>query len=72
MEMDKEIKNRFSKYFTEESKLLTKKDVCEMFGVSLGKVDIMMSNGLKYYKLNRNVRFRLDDLNQYIESRSNS
>ena len=67
MDIDKEVKSRFSKYFKRETKLLTKRDICEMLGVSLGKVDIMMSEGLKYIKLNRNVRFRLEDINQYIE-----
>jgi len=67
MDIYKEVKSRFSKYFDRETKLLTKRDICEMLGVSLGKVDIMMSEGLKYIKLNRNVRFRLEDINQYIE-----
>ena len=33
-----------------------------MLEVSLGKVDIMMNGGLNYIKLNRKVRFRLEDV----------
>ena len=65
--MTNTIEPESNKYFDRETKLLTKRDICEMLGVSLGKVDIMMSEGLKYIKLNRNVRFRLEDINQYIE-----
>jgi DNA-binding FadR family transcriptional regulator len=46
MDIDKEVKSIFSKYFDRETKLLTKRDICEMLGVSLGKVDIM--NGSRY------------------------
>ena len=30
-----------------DNKLLRKIDVCEMLGVSIGKVDLMMDDGLK-------------------------
>tara|TARA_R110000803_G_scaffold197974_2_gene261662 strand:- start:3849 stop:4070 length:222 start_codon:yes stop_codon:yes gene_type:complete len=69
MDRNLELYDRFKKYFDMDSKLLRKKDVCEMFGVSLGKVDLMMDDGLKYIKLNRNVRFRLEDLNEYIDNK---
>ena len=38
-------------------------------GVSMGKVELMMSDGLKYIKMNRNVRFRMDDINDYLNQR---
>jgi len=67
MDVDKELYRRFKKYFDMDSKLMRKRDVCEMLGVSMGKVDLMMDDGLRYIKLNRNVRFRLDDINEYLE-----
>ena len=51
------------------NKLLRKIDVCEMLGVSIGKVDLMMDDGLKYIKLNRNVRFRVEDVNEYLNNK---
>tara|TARA_B110000305_G_C19353568_1_gene595565 strand:- start:916 stop:1092 length:177 start_codon:yes stop_codon:yes gene_type:complete len=50
--------------------LYRKKDVCEMFKVSNGKLDLMMKDGLKYVKLNRNVRFRVEDINDYLDKNS--
>lgn len=52
-----------------DNKLLRKIDVCEMLGVSIGKVDLMMEDGLKYIKLNRNVRFRVEDVNEYLNNK---
>ena len=52
-----------------DNKLLRKIDVCEMLGVSIGKVDLMMEDGLKYIKLNRNVRFRVEDVNEYLDNK---
>ena len=52
-----------------DNKLLRKIDVCEMLGVSIGKVDLMMEDGLKYIKLNRNVRFRIEDVNEYLNNK---
>lgn len=67
MEVSEEIYNRFKKYFNMDNKLLRKRDVCEMLKVSNGKLDLMMRDGLKYVKLNRNVRFRIEDINDYLE-----
>ena len=52
-----------------DNKLLRKIDVCEMLGVIIGKVDLMMDDGLKYIKLNRNVRFRVEDVNEYLNNK---
>ena len=57
------------RYFNMDNKLLRKIDVCEMLGVSIGKVDLMMDDGLKYIKLNRNVRFRVEDVNEYLNNK---
>ena len=35
-------------------------------GVSIGKIDLIMSDGLKYIKMNRNVRFRIRDVDEYL------
>ena len=51
------------------NRLLNKKEVGEFMNVSIGKVDLMMSDGLKYIKMNRNVRFRMEDINEYINQK---
>ena len=51
------------------NKLLNKKQLSEYMGVSMGKVELMMSDGLKYIKMNRNVRFRMEDINDYLNKR---
>ena len=38
-----------------ENRLLNKRELGEYMGVSIGKVELMMSDGLKYIKMNRNV-----------------
>ena len=60
---------RFKKYFEMDRKLLNKKELCEYLGVSLGKVDLMMSDGLRYMKINRNVRFKMEDVEEYLDSK---
>jgi len=52
-----------------ENRLLNKRELSEYMGVSMGKVELMMSDGLKYIKMNRNVRFRMEDINDYINKR---
>ena len=49
------------------SRLYNKKEVSKVFNCSLGKVDLMMNDGLRYVKLGKNVRFRNEDINEYIE-----
>ena len=52
-----------------ENRLLNKRELGEYMGVSIGKVELMMSDGLKYIKMNRNVRFRMEDINEYLNQR---
>lgn len=52
-----------------ENRLLNKRELSEYMGVSMGKVELMMSDGLKYIKMNRNVRFRMEDINDYLNQR---
>lgn len=52
-----------------ENKLLNKKELSEYLGVSIGKIDLIMTDGLKYIKMKRNVRFRMQDVNEYISQK---
>jgi excisionase family DNA binding protein len=48
-------------------KLFKKKELCEIMGVSIGKIDFLMKeNKISYFKIGKNVRFREVDLNQYL------
>lgn len=49
--------------------MLRKKDVAILLDVSLGKVDLLMKEGMKYYKFGRNVRFTLKDVKGYLETK---
>lgn len=50
------------------SRYLSKKDVCNELGISIGKVELMMKDGLKYSKFGRNVRFNENDIEEYMNS----
>lgn len=58
-----------SKENIELNKLLKKNDVCDLLGVSIGKLDSMMVNGLPYIKDGRNVRFRVNDIDKYLDEK---
>jgi hypothetical protein len=58
-----------SKENIELNKLLKKNDVCDLLGVSIGKLDSMMVNGLPYIKDGRNVRFRVKDIDKYLDKK---
>jgi len=50
--------------------LLDKKEVCDLLNISIGKLDLLMKNKeIKYIKLNKMVRFRLDDIFEMIEGK---
>ena len=49
--------------------LLSKKDLSEYLKCSIGMVDKLMTNNLPYYKVGRNVKFRIEDINDYLEER---
>lgn len=72
MEIYKEEIMRYlnmSKENKELNKLLKKNDVCDLLGVSIGKLDSMMVNGLPYIKDGRNVRFRVNDIDKYLDEK---
>lgn len=48
-------------------KLYTKKDVCKLLGCSLSKVNLLIKhNKIPYLKIEKNVRFVVDDLNKWL------
>ena len=47
------------------SKYINKRS-CYYLGISIGKVDLLMNNDLKYVKFGRNVRFDINDVNEYM------
>ena len=47
-------------------KYLTKTELSDYVGVSIGKVELMMKEGLRYSKIGRNVRFDIDDVENYM------
>jgi excisionase family DNA binding protein len=48
-------------------KLYKKRELCEIMGVSIGKIDFLMKeNKISYLKIGKNVRFREDDLDKYL------
>lgn len=50
--------------------MLRKQDVATLLDVSMGKVDLLMQSGMKYYKFGRNVRFKMDDVQEYLETKT--
>jgi excisionase family DNA binding protein len=50
-------------------KLIKKKELCELMGISIGKVDgLIKENKIRYLKIGKNVRFREDDIDSYFKS----
>jgi len=51
----------------ESIKLINKKELCEIMGISIGKVDgLIKDNKISYLKIGKNVRFRDIDIKSYI------
>lgn len=50
------------------SKYLSKDDLRDKLGISMGKVELMMKDGLRYVKFGRNVRFKEEDVERYLEN----
>jgi len=51
-------------------KLYRKKDLADYLQVSIGKVDLMMKNGLPYVKDGGNVRFIKNQVDEYLYSKT--
>lgn len=52
-----------------EKKYLSKKELCDLLGVSIGKIELMMGDNMNYIKFGRNVRFDIEDVLRYMNSR---
>lgn len=53
-----------------QERLLKKTDLADYLQVSIGKIDIMMGNGLPYVKDGRNVRFIKQQVDEYLYSKT--
>lgn len=50
-----------------QGRYLNKKGLCNVLGVSIGKVELLMKEGeLPYIKLGRNVRFDIRDIDEFL------
>lgn len=49
--------------------ILSKKDLSRNLGLSIGKIDKMMSEGLSYLKIGKSVRFRESDVDIFLNDR---
>ncbi len=51
----------------ESIKLINKKELCEIMGISIGKIDgLIKENKISYLKIGKNVRFRKIDISSYL------
>jgi excisionase family DNA binding protein len=51
----------------ESIKLINKKELCELMGISIGKVNgLIKDNKIRYLKIGKNVRFRDIDIKSYL------
>jgi len=52
-----------------ENKLLNKKELSNYLGFSVGKIDTLIKeNKIEYYKIGKNVRFHLNDVDKWVMS----
>lgn len=49
--------------------ILSKKDLSKNLGFSIGKIDKMMSEGLRYLKIGKSVRFKESDVDKFLNDR---
>ena len=49
--------------------VLSKKDLSRNLGLSIGKIDKMMGEGLSYLKIGKSVRFRESDVDKFLNDR---
>jgi excisionase family DNA binding protein len=54
---------------TDEYRLKTKREAARYLGVSLGSLERLMRSGLAYVRVGNMVRFRPEDLADFIERR---
>ena len=52
---------------TEEKKLITKKELCELLGFSIWNIDNMIKKRkIKYYKIGKLVRFDYNEITNFL------
>jgi excisionase family DNA binding protein len=83
MKIDEDLEDMVKSYFDKEiigdntnqnktktmNDILTKKEVSQFLKCSIGMVDKLMSNNLPYYKIGRNVKFKREEIIDYLEER---
>lgn len=50
--------------------MVTKKEICEIYAISLPTVNRMMKRGMPYYKVGKLVRFYPEEVKEWIEKSS--
>lgn len=53
-----------------DNNILTKKELSEYFKCSIGMINNLMKEDLPYIKLGRNVKFKKEDIDLYLNSKS--
>jgi excisionase family DNA binding protein len=63
------VEHRIHADVSEETYLKNKREAARYLGVSLGSLERLMRSGLAYIRVGNLVRFRPEDLADYIERR---
>ena len=51
-----------------EKQIINKRELSQYLGFSLGKIDnLIKENKIEYYKIGKNVRFHLSDVDKWIQ-----
>ncbi|MDB2362481.1 excisionase family DNA-binding protein [Flavobacteriales bacterium] len=51
-----------------EKQIINKRELSQYLGFSLGKIDnLIKENKIEYYKIGKNVRFHLNDVDKWIQ-----
>ena len=52
-----------------EKQIINKRELSKYLGFSLGKIDnLIKENKIEYYKIGKNVRFHLNDVDKWVMS----
>ena len=52
-----------------EKQIINKRELSQYLGFSLGKIDnLIKENKIEYYKIGKNVRFHLNDVDEWVMS----
>ena len=53
-----------------DNSIFTKKELSNYMKCSIGMIDNLMKEDLPYIKLGRNVKFKLKDIDEYLNSKT--